>query len=61
MVRRILRDADAHLAPGGVLVVEVGDSEGRLQQAYPGVPFVWLEFEHGGGGVFLLRKDELAG
>ena len=59
VVRRILRDADAHFAPGGILVVEVGDSEGRLQQAYPGVPFVWLEFEHGGGGVFLLTKDDL--
>ena len=59
VVRRILRDADAHLAEGGVLVVEVGDSEERLQQAYPGVPFIWLEFEHGGGGVFLLTKDDL--
>ena len=59
VVRRILRDADTHLAPGGVLVVEVGDSEERLQQAYPGVPFLWLELEHGGGGVFLLTKDDL--
>ncbi|MBK6451044.1 MAG: 50S ribosomal protein L3 N(5)-glutamine methyltransferase [Proteobacteria bacterium] len=59
VVRRILRDADTHLAPGGVLLVEVGDSEERLQQAYPGVPFLWLEFEHGGGGVFLLTKDDL--
>jgi ribosomal protein L3 glutamine methyltransferase len=59
VVRRILRGADAHLAPGGLLVVEVGDSDERLQQAYPGVPFLWLEFEHGGGGVFLLTKDDL--
>ena len=59
IVRRILRDADAHLAPGGVLVVEVGDSDERLQQAYPSVPFLWLEFEQGGGGVFVLTKDEL--
>jgi ribosomal protein L3 glutamine methyltransferase len=59
VVRTILREAHAHLAPGGVLVVEVGNSDERLQQAYPGVPFVWLEFEHGGGGVFLLTKDDL--
>jgi ribosomal protein L3 glutamine methyltransferase len=60
VVRRILRGAESHLAPGGVLVVEVGDSDERLQQAYPTVPFLWLEFEHGGGGVFVVTKEELA-
>jgi ribosomal protein L3 glutamine methyltransferase len=59
VVRRLLRGADAHLEPGGALFVEVGDSEERLQQAFPSVPFVWLEFERGGGGVFVLTKDEL--
>jgi ribosomal protein L3 glutamine methyltransferase len=59
VVRRILRGADARLAAGGALVVEVGDSDERLQQAYPGVPFLWLEFERGGGGVFVLTRDDL--
>ena len=59
VVRRILRGADAHLEPGGLLVVEVGNSEERLQRAFPAVPFLWLDFEHGGGGVFVLTKDEV--
>jgi len=59
VVRRILAGAKQHLAPGGVLFVEVGDSDERLQQAFPRLPFTWLEFEHGGGGVFMLRDSEL--
>ena len=59
VVRRILAGAERHLRPGGVLVVEVGDSEPRLAQAYPDLPFLWLEFEHGGGGVFVLTRHEL--
>ncbi len=59
VVRRILRGAEARLNPGGALFVEVGDSEHRLQEAFPQVPFVWLEFERGGAGVFLLTRDEL--
>jgi ribosomal protein L3 glutamine methyltransferase len=58
VVRRILAGAPAHLAQDGVLIVEVGDSEARVNQAFPRLPFVWLEFEHGGGGVFLLRRRD---
>jgi len=55
VVRRILAGAPRHLTPEGALFVEVGDSDQRVQQAFPALPFTWLEFEHGGGGVFLLR------
>ena len=58
VVRRILAGAAGHLTPHGALFVEVGDSEQRVQQAFPDLPFTWLEFEHGGGGVFLLRRGD---
>ena len=57
--RRLLREAVDHLTEQGVLVVEVGNSWVALEQAFPTVPFLWLEFEEGDGGVFLLTRDQL--
>jgi ribosomal protein L3 glutamine methyltransferase len=58
-VLSILLDAPDFLGEDGVLVCEVGESEQRLAAALPGIPFLWLEFEHGGSGVFVLTKSQL--
>lgn len=57
--RRILAEAAAQLNPGGLLVLEVGNSWEHLEQAFPEVPFMWLEFAMGGHGVFAMRREEL--
>ncbi|MGB5442947.1 MAG: 50S ribosomal protein L3 N(5)-glutamine methyltransferase [Gammaproteobacteria bacterium] len=59
VVSSILNEAAAYLQDDGILVVEVGDSQQRLVEQYPGVPFLWLEFEYGGEGVFMLESTRL--
>ena len=60
-VRIILQEARRHLRPRGVLIVEVGNTERAVRRAFRRLPFVWLEFERGGGGVFLLAREQLQG
>jgi ribosomal protein L3 glutamine methyltransferase len=60
IVQRILTQARRYLSPRGILIVEVGNSASLLVRHYPEMPFVWLDFERGGEGVFLLSAADLA-
>ena len=55
----ILREAAKHLNDNGVLVVEIGHNREALIDAYPDLPFTWLDTSSGDRFVFLLTKEQL--
>jgi ribosomal protein L3 glutamine methyltransferase len=59
IVLKILDASPCYLNRQGILIVEVGESAQTLLEILPRVPFMWLEFQHGGDGIFLLEYDQL--
>ena len=55
----LLREAKKHLNDNGLLVVEIGHNRDALLEAYPELPFTWLEVDSGNEFVFLLTKEQL--
>jgi ribosomal protein L3 glutamine methyltransferase len=56
---KILTEAKHYLAEQGLLILEVGESQERLEAAFPQFPFTWCQFERGGEGVLVITHDEL--
>jgi ribosomal protein L3 glutamine methyltransferase len=57
--RMLLQQAAGHLNEGGHLIVEVGNSWLALEALFPEITFTWLEFQRGGGGIFMFSKEDL--
>lgn len=59
VVEKILANAKRFLAPKGILVIEVGNTDAIFAQRYAHLPYTWLELERGGQGIFLLTAEQL--
>ncbi|TKW78554.1 MAG: 50S ribosomal protein L3 N(5)-glutamine methyltransferase [Bradyrhizobium icense] len=59
IVRRILAQAKAHLAPQGGLLCEIGRGRGNLEAAFPQLPLLWLDTEDSEGEVFWIAASDL--
>jgi len=58
LVRRILREAGAHLNPDGGLLCEIGTGRDILEADFD-LPFTWLDTEESEGEVFWLSAEAL--
>ncbi|MDX1624916.1 MAG: 50S ribosomal protein L3 N(5)-glutamine methyltransferase [Wenzhouxiangellaceae bacterium] len=56
IVRRLLREAPEHLTSGGFVLCEVGEARPAAEALLADTGAIWLEFEHGGDGVFLIDR-----
>jgi ribosomal protein L3 glutamine methyltransferase len=60
LVRRIVRDAAAHLTSEGVLVLEIGHERAHFEHAFRRLEVAWLETSAGEDHVLLVTRDALA-
>jgi len=60
-VRRVMREAAAHLLPHGVLVLEIGHEREHFDAAFPDVDAVGLPTSEGDDAVLLFTGYALAG
>jgi ribosomal protein L3 glutamine methyltransferase len=59
IVRRILAEAKAHVAPQGGLLCEIGRGRDSLEAAFPQLPLLWLDTEDSEGEVFWIAASDL--
>ena len=58
-IRGLLAQAPEHLAPDGVLVLEIGNERENFEAAFPQLEVVWLETSAGDDQVLLISLDAL--
>ena len=58
-VRTLMVEAPALMAPGGVLVLEIGNERNHFEAAFPNLEAVWLETSAGADQVLVVTREAL--
>ncbi len=58
-IRRLLREAPAHLTEHAVLVLEIGNERDHFEAAFPRLEVAWLETSAGADQVLLVTREAL--
>ena len=58
-VRTLLAEAPAVMAPGSVLILEIGNERSYFEAAFPTLEVVWLETSAGSDQVLLITREAL--
>ena len=59
-VRRILKDAPAHMNADGRMICEIGYGRDLLEAENDSIRFTWLDTENSEGEVFWLTRDQMS-
>jgi len=59
IVQQLLSGAKKFLKPDGILIVEVGNSKDAVDRRFSDLEIIWLDFENGGDGVFMVNSHAL--
>ncbi|MDD2845585.1 MAG: 50S ribosomal protein L3 N(5)-glutamine methyltransferase, partial [Rhodoferax sp.] len=58
-VRRLLRDAPAHMTDQAILVLEIGNERTHFEAAFPTLEVIWLATSAGEDQVLLVSREAL--
>jgi ribosomal protein L3 glutamine methyltransferase len=59
-IRKLIRQAPAHMTEHALLVLEVGNERAHFETAFPRLPAVWLPTSAGDDQVLLIEAESLS-